>query len=61
MSKIQEVQQLREIIKGKKIEAFVITALGSGLRHRELLALTWDDIDLINGVITVNKSYGGKS
>ncbi|MDY7112136.1 Site-specific recombinase XerD [Eubacterium callanderi] len=58
---IQEEQQLREIIKGKRIEAFVITALGSGLRHGELLALTWDDVDLKNGVITVNKSYGGKN
>lgn len=37
--------------------------LFAGLRKGELLALTWSDIDLINGTIDVNKSvefYGGK-
>ena len=32
-----------------------VTFLGTGLRVGELLGLTWADIDLKNGVITVNK------
>lgn len=37
--------------------------LFAGLRKGELLALTWSDIDLVNGTIDINKSveyYGGK-
>lgn len=33
-----------------------VTFLGTGLRVGELLGLTWDDIDLRNGVIHVNKT-----
>lgn len=54
---IDEEQKLRKIIKGHKWEPFIITALGSGLRHGELLALTWDDIDFEKQIINVNKSY----
>lgn len=53
----QEEKTLRKAIAGTPIECFVITALGSGLRHGELLALTWDDVDFLNSVISVNKSY----
>ena len=36
---------------------YILTvALGTGMRKGELFALTWDDIDLINGEITVSKS-----
>ncbi|MEG0377597.1 MAG: site-specific integrase, partial [Eubacterium sp.] len=33
------------------------TALYSGLRRGEIMALTWDDVDLEKGTINVNKSY----
>ena len=36
--------------------AFVMIAYGCGLRPAEIYALTWQDIDLKNGVIHVNKS-----
>jgi integrase len=35
--------------------AFVVN-IDTGLRAGELLALTWDDVDLANGLITVNKN-----
>lgn len=54
---VQEEKKLKEVIKGHKHECFIITALGTGMRHGELLALTWDDIDFETAVITVNKSY----
>lgn len=31
-------------------------ALGTGLRKGELFALTWEDVDIISGFITINKS-----
>ncbi|WP_243122404.1 tyrosine-type recombinase/integrase [Clostridium septicum] len=34
-----------------------ITALDTGMRQGELLALTWNDVDLTNRTITVNKTY----
>ena len=36
---------------------YILTVtLGTGMRKGELFALTWDDIDLLNGEITVSKS-----
>jgi integrase len=37
------------------------TALYAGLRRGELLALRWDDVDLAQGVIRVERSYDDKS
>lgn len=34
----------------------IVLTLYTGLRIGELLALTWDDVDLCNGIITVSKS-----
>lgn len=36
--------------------AAFLTLMGTGLRVGELLALEWDDIDLENGLISVNKT-----
>lgn len=43
-------------IKGNELETLFITALDSGLRQGELLALTWNDIDFDNECIYVNKT-----
>ena len=40
----------------KKFGLFVYMALYTGMRCGELLALTWDDIDMNNRTITINKS-----
>lgn len=52
-------EQLRfiEAIKGNDLEMLFITALDTGLRQGELFALTWNDIDLKNKVIYVNKTF----
>lgn len=47
---------LLQKLKGHKLEAFILIAGMCGLRRGELLGLTWDDIDLKNGVIRVEKN-----
>jgi integrase len=37
------------------------TALYAGLRRGELMALRWDDVDLANGVIRVERAYDEKA
>lgn len=43
-------------IKGHKMEVLFLTALYTGMRQGELLALTWDDINLDEMYIDVNKN-----
>jgi integrase len=38
----------------------IITALKTGLRHGELLALRWEDVDLVAGRVIVRRSVCGK-
>lgn len=47
----------KTVLESKKPNHFgVVLCLYTGLRLGELLALTWDDIDLHTGVLTVNKT-----
>jgi integrase len=41
---------------GTRLYPFVVTAASSGCRRGELLALTWADLDLGKGMMTVSKS-----
>lgn len=43
-------------IKGHKMEVLFLTALYTGMRQGELLALTWDDINLNEMYIDINKN-----
>lgn len=45
-------------LKKNKSDYIYIFALFTGMRRGEVLALTWNDIDLENAVINVNKSLG---
>lgn len=52
----------RAVLAGKRQKMFgIVLCLYTGLRIGELLALTWKDIDFINGVLSVNKTiHDGK-
>ena len=54
---LDEQKIFMNAIKGHELEMLFITALDTGLRQGELFALTWDDIDLANNSINVNKTY----
>jgi integrase len=52
----EQYNTLIKKLKGHRMEAFILIAGMCGLRRGELLGLTWDDVDLKNGIITVNKN-----
>lgn len=49
----EQVTTLRAAIAGHRLEPLVLTALGTGLRQGELLALRWSDVDLAAATLTV--------
>jgi integrase len=50
---LEETGAFRAAIAGHKFEALFLMAIGTGLREGELLGLTWDDVDLDGGIVTV--------
>lgn len=55
----EEQQRVREFPHRAQTAAMIM--LYSGLRRGELTALTWDNVDLDNKTITVNKSFDFKN
>lgn len=53
---LEEQWKFVNAIKGHELEALFFTALNTGLRQGELLALTWDDVNLDKGSVSVNKT-----
>lgn len=51
-----EISTIKNNIKGSDMELIILLDLATGLRQGELLALNWEDIDLQNKTLTVNKS-----
>lgn len=49
-----------EAAKGTIMEHLLTVALFSGMRQSELLGLTWDQIDMKKGTITINQQLAGK-
>ncbi len=58
---VAEVGKLRTALVGHRYEALILTAIGTGLRQGELLALRWSDVDLEAGVLTVRHTLERKS
>tara|TARA_R110002012_G_scaffold321959_1_gene552815 strand:+ start:4433 stop:5494 length:1062 start_codon:yes stop_codon:yes gene_type:complete len=50
----EEARQLIKAIEGHRFEALFATSLTTGLREGEILGLRWADVDLEQGIITVN-------
>jgi integrase len=48
--------QLFEQAKRTRLYPFIVTATSSGCRRGELLALTWEDLDVETGVLIISKS-----
>lgn len=48
-----QVIELRAAIAGHRLEPLILTAIGTGVRQGELLALRWVDLDLDAGTLTM--------
>jgi len=55
-------EEAERLVAGSSPEwrAMIVVALKTGLRHGELLALRWEDIDLVAGRLMVRRSLSGK-
>lgn len=51
-----EIEAIKKAIKGNRLEALILLALGTGLRQGELLGLKWNNIDMDKQVINVEQS-----
>lgn len=51
-----EIKQIKEAFMGHKLESLIITALGTGLRQGELLALKWENVHLDEKYLDVKES-----
>ncbi len=51
-----EIQKIKQAFKGHKLENLVITALGTGLRQGELLALKWENVHLDEKYLDVKET-----
>jgi integrase len=51
-----EIARVLETLKGRSLYPIVITALGTGMRRGELLALRWKDVDLDGAKLRVEQS-----
>ena len=54
----EQVRTFLDGVAGDRLEALYVTALGTGLRQGELLALRWQDADLERGELTVRHTLG---
>lgn len=59
---IKEIRRLLEEARKTQSPWYSVwaTALLTGMRNGELYALLWSDVDWVNNVVTVSKSYNGR-
>ena len=50
-----QISALLKAIQGDRFEDIFIVTLFTGLRQGEVLGLTWDCVDFINGILTIDK------
>jgi integrase len=58
---VEQARHLLAVAKDDHLEALYVLALTTGLRQRELLALTWSDLDLTYGKLQVQRTLLGVS
>lgn len=51
---VEQAQQLLQEVQGTMMESFIALALVLGMRHGELLALRWQDLDLAQGTLAIH-------
>lgn len=54
----EELKEFLTLTKDEKFYSLFVVSAMTGMRRGEVLALTWDDVDLVNRKISVRKSLG---
>src|SRR5215216_6980415 len=52
----EEVRRLLDAAYGDRLEALYVLAVTTGMRRGELLGLTWSDVDLENGSLSIRRA-----
>jgi len=52
-----KVAELLNAVEGTRLHLPVLLAVATGMRRGEILALSWDDIDLVRGTIAVVRAW----
>jgi integrase len=55
---LEQTRLLLKEAKGHRLEAFIALALTTGMRHGELAALRWDDINFEQGTVYIHCTVG---
>jgi integrase len=53
--RVEEIRALLKATRDDRLHAMFVTLALIGLRRSELLGLRWEDVDLVNGVLTVRR------
>lgn len=53
---VEQVRQLLRAAKGHELEAMIVLLLDTGMRHGELTALRWDDVDLDKKTLYIHRT-----
>jgi site-specific recombinase XerD len=57
----EQLKTILSICKKPRDKALVLFMADSGLRRAEVIALNWDDIDILSGLVRVKRGKGGKA
>ncbi len=53
---VEQAKHLLQVARGHRLEAFIALALTTGMRHGELTALRWEDINFEEGTIYIHRT-----
>ena len=53
---VEQARKLLEVARGTPLDALLLVALTTGMRHGELLALRWADVDFEKGTVFVHRT-----
>jgi len=57
----EQLNTVLSVCKKPRDKVLILFMAASGLRRAEIIALNWDDIDILSGLVRVKRGKGGKS
>jgi integrase len=53
---VQQARRLLTVAKGHELEAMIVLLLDTGMRHGEITALRWEDINFEKGTVSIHRT-----